>query len=133
MANWFPWKFKLTRFKAKILNKGQAAEQQAANYLSKQGLHLVEQNYHCRRGEIDLICKQGDTWVFVEVKYRKSLSHGGAAAAVDQHKMHRILLSAQHYLQQKNLNQFDTAMRFDVVAIQEQAPYLEWFQNAFGE
>ena len=133
MANCYPWISKLLHFKTKILNSGQAAEQQAANYLSQQGLSLIEQNYHCRRGEIDLICKQGDTWVFVEVKYRKSSSHGGAAAAVDQRKIQRILLSAQYYLQQKNLNQFDTAMRFDVVAIQEQAPYLEWFQNAFGE
>ncbi|MDO6686898.1 MULTISPECIES: YraN family protein [unclassified Agarivorans] len=115
------------------MNKGQAAEQQAADYLKQQGLTLVEQNYHCRRGEIDLICKQADTWVFVEVKYRKSRDFGGAVAAVDQHKIRRILLSAQHYLQQQNLNQFDTAMRFDVVAIQEQAPHLEWFQNAFGE
>lgn len=128
MVNWFPWKSKL-----KLLNSGQLAEQQAAEYLIQQGLVLIEKNFHCRRGEIDLICKQGDTWVFVEVKYRSRQDFGGALAAVDQAKIRRILLSAQHYLQTKKLNQFDTAIRFDVIAIQAKAPFLEWFQNAFGE
>ncbi|WP_432456031.1 MULTISPECIES: YraN family protein [unclassified Agarivorans] len=130
MANWFPWTSKQNQ---NPLNSGQQAEQQAARYLTQQGLKLIEKNYHCRRGEIDLICKQNDIWVFVEVKYRSANTFGGAVAAVDQHKIRRIILSAQYYLQQQNLNQFDTAMRFDVIAIQAQAPYLEWFQNAFGE
>jgi putative endonuclease len=133
MANCFPWKFKLKLFNKAMLNKGQAAEQQAADYLKDQGLSFIEKNYHCRRGEIDLIFKQDNIWVFVEVKYRTNQRYGGALAAVDQHKIRRILLSAQHYLQKHNINQYDTAIRFDVIAIQEQAPYIEWFQNAFGE
>ncbi len=133
MANCSPWKFKQNLFHKVKLNKGQAAERLAADYLKNQGLSFVERNYRCRRGEIDLIFKQDDTWVFVEVKYRTSKNYGGAAAAVDQHKIHRILLSAQHYLQNYNINQYDTAIRFDVITVQEQAPYLEWFQNAFGE
>ncbi|MGY5452088.1 YraN family protein [Agarivorans sp. MS3-6] len=115
------------------MSSGQLAEQQAADYLIQQGLVLIERNFHCRRGEIDLIFKQGDTWVFVEVKYRSRQDFGGALAAVDQAKIRRILLSAQHYLHTKKLNQFDTAIRFDVIAIKAKAPFLEWFQNAFGE
>ena len=63
-------------------NKGQYYEQQARSFLEQQGLLFVSANYRCRQGEIDLIMREHQTLVFVEVRYRAQTSHGGAAASV---------------------------------------------------
>jgi putative endonuclease len=81
------------------VNRGQAAEQAALEYLSRAGLTLVARNWRCRQGEIDLIMRDGDTLVFVEVRQRSSPGFGGAAASIGQAKQQRLLRSAQHYLQ----------------------------------
>ncbi|MEY8251122.1 MAG: YraN family protein, partial [Colwellia sp.] len=67
-------------------DKGKMTESYAQQYLSKQGLILIERNFHSRQGEIDLIMLDGDTYVFVEVKYRKSKRFGGAIAAISASK-----------------------------------------------
>ncbi|HKO88875.1 MAG TPA: YraN family protein [Burkholderiales bacterium] len=107
---------------------GAAAEELAARYLQAQGLTIVERNYRIRGGEIDLIAKQGQTLVFVEVRLRRSQRFGGAAASVDAFKQGRVVLAAGHYLQGR-----DIACRFDVVLLDEvDAGRIEWIRDAFN-
>lgn len=98
-----------------LRHKGHFYEGKALQYLQQRGLRLVAQNYTARCGEIDLILKDGDTIVFVEVRFRRHASHGGAVASVDFRKQKKLIKTAQHYLQRYAL---DTApCRFDVLGI----------------
>lgn len=109
---------------------GAAAERIAEAFLLAQGLELVERNYRCRRGEIDLVLRHGATLVFVEVRLRRSGVFGGAAASVGSRKQARILAAARHYLAGKP----ETRCRFDVVALDRlAADAVEWIRDAFGE
>ncbi len=108
--------------------QGDAAEEQARRYLEAQGLHTEARNVRSRFGEIDLIMRQGDTLLFVEVRYRRSNHFGGAAASVDAKKQRKLIATAQHYLQQ---HPHDGPCRFDVVAIGSGEDGVEWLQNAF--
>ncbi len=80
------------------MNRGAAAEALAAEFLVAQGLAIVARNYRCRRGEIDLIARDRDTLVFVEVRLRSSAAFGGAAASITTTKRQRIESTAKHYL-----------------------------------
>ena len=114
------------------IEQGQLAEQQASEYLNRQGLKLVERNYRCRNGEIDLIMQSDNTLVFVEVRFRSDSSFGGAAASVDRYKQQKLLVAAQHYLQKHHA--FNRPCRFDVVAVlpgQDGELKFEWITNAF--
>ena len=96
---------------------GSRYESMAADYLASQGYEILCRNYqNHRRGEIDLIARDGNTLVFVEVKYRKDLTAGEPAEAVDARKQQRIRKAALSYLYENQLS-MDTACRFDVVAI----------------
>jgi len=111
---------------------GQRAEQVAADYLERRGLKLLARNYRCRSGEIDLIMQQDAYLVFVEVRYRRHRGYGGAAASVDQRKQHKLLLTAQHYLQQHHA--LNHRCRFDVVAVTPDGGdtlRCDWIMNAF--
>lgn len=109
--------------------RGQQFETFAADYLRQQGLQLLASNVSCRFGELDLICQDRDCLVFVEVKYRKTSAFGSAAAMVTASKQQKLRLSASWYLQQK---QWRGAARFDVLAIEGDAPYqFSWLKNAF--
>ncbi|MBY5923212.1 YraN family protein [Ferrimonas balearica] len=110
-----------------MLHKGKEAERQASRYLQQQGLTHVAQNVQCRFGELDLIMRQGDTLVFVEVKYRRAGGFGGAIAAVTPQKQQKLRLTANWYLQQQGLSQ--SPCRFDVLAIDGDT--INWIQNAF--
>lgn len=112
------------------LQKGQLAEQLACNYLQQQGLRLIERNYYCRLGEIDLIMQHRKSLVFVEVRYRKNNLFGGAVESITTKKQHKLQKTALHYMQQHQTRQ---STRFDVVAITGQGPeqILEWIQNVF--
>jgi putative endonuclease len=113
---------------------GHTVEQQACAYLQRQGLRLVEQNYHCPAGELDLIMQHQDTLVFVEVRYRKSQDYGGALASVTPTKQRRISKTALHYLQKHKLFEKQSC-RFDIVAVtpgNPQAFNFHWLQNAFA-
>lgn len=108
---------------------GAIFESLALQYLQQQGLSLVMRNFSCRYGEIDLICRSAEHWVFVEVKYRQHQSFGGAAAAVTLQKQQKLARTASYFLQQQRSQ---APCRFDVVAISGVAPYrIEWIQNAF--
>jgi putative endonuclease len=109
---------------------GDAAEDVALAHLQQAGLRLLARNYRTPGrggGEIDLIMRAPDgTCVFVEVRQRKTASHGGAAASVSALKQRRIVFAARHYLMRLNAL---PPCRFDVVAIQ--AGGVEWLQGAF--
>ncbi|MGV3742545.1 MAG: YraN family protein [Burkholderiaceae bacterium] len=107
---------------------GEAGETQALAYLTKQGFTLVERNFHCRGGEIDLIVQKNDLLVFVEVRKRANAQFGGAAASVVPAKQARLKKAAQLYLQRYA---DPPACRFDVIAIDGEQ--LNWIVNAIEE
>jgi putative endonuclease len=106
----------------------------AERYLIANGLSLLAKNYHSRQGEIDLIMKDNDCIVFVEVKYRKNNHFGGAISAVTYQKQQKIVKTAAFFLQQQKLNEYNTACRFDIIAIEGDAnnPDTQWLKNAFS-
>jgi putative endonuclease len=108
---------------------GEAAERLAEQYLSKAGLRLVTRNFRCRMGEIDLIMKDRDSLVFVEVRLRSSRGFGGAAASIGSHKQRRLIAAAQYYLAGLSST---PACRFDAVLLDGlNAERIEWLKNAF--
>jgi putative endonuclease len=112
---------------------GAAAEALARRHLEQQGLRLLAQNWRCKRGELDLVMLDAGTVVFVEVRYRRHIAWGGAAESVDARKREKLILAAQHFLQQES-RWAKYPCRFDVIAItaDSQIPaQLDWIQNAF--
>ena len=96
------------------------------------GLTVKQKNYSCRHGEIDLVMEDGRELVFVEVRYRRDGSFGGAAASIDHSKQQRLKRSADHYLQ-AHQNEGQDGCRFDVMAVSGTWPEyrLDWITNAF--
>jgi putative endonuclease len=111
---------------------GENAENQACDYLQQQGLELLERNYRCRQGEIDLIMRDGAYTVFVEVRYRRNTGFGSGAETVDNRKQQKLISAASLYLQQHRRLAQQPA-RFDVVSMSRQAdtPQIEWIRDAF--
>ena len=111
---------------------GQRAEDTACRYLEQRGLRLVERNYHGPRGEIDLIMRDRQTTVFVEVRYRRSTRFGSGAESVDRRKQDKLLATAALYLQ-CNPQAAKTACRFDVVSLslENGRETVEWIADAF--
>ena len=104
---------------------GQAGEDAALEHLRKSGLRLVERNFRCKAGEIDLIMQDGSALVFVEVRKRSNPHFGGAAASVTWQKQRRLIRAAQFYL----LRFRDPPpCRFYVVALE--AGQINWLRNA---
>ena len=102
-----------------MLNKrqtGTAYEEQAAAWLSKKGFQILEKNFRCRQGEIDLIARDGRYLVFVEVKYRSRARAGHPAEAVNIRKQQRIIQTAQYYCYRNRIPE-SQPIRFDVVSI----------------
>ena len=83
------------------LSSGEAAEEAALRWLEQQGLGLVTRNYRCKAGEIDLVMQDGESLVFVEVRYRRHAGFGSAAESVGTAKQRRLRLAAEHYLQRR--------------------------------
>ena len=108
--------------------RGRRAEEAAAQHLERHGLRVIARNHRCRGGEIDLVCRDGSTLVFVEVRQRSNRGFGGAAASITAEKQRRIILAAQHYLAAQR--QTETPCRFDCVLIDGGTP-LEWLRDAF--
>ncbi len=106
--------------------QGRWAEQQARKFLRRQGLTLVDKNYRCRHGEIDLIMRDGSQLVFIEVRYRKNEAYGGPLASVDHKKRAHLIATASHYLQSKKT---PGSARFDVVGITGENQ-IDWVKNA---
>lgn len=112
---------------------GNRAEQQACDYLKAQGVKIIERNYCCRGGELDIIAKQQQTLLFIEVRHRSQSRYGGALASVDYHKQQHLYHAAQCYMQHKQLNPARLSIRFDIIAIEGDPSELQWVKNAFGE
>lgn len=111
------------------LNIGQKAEQEAATFLEKKGLILLVRNYHCLFGEIDLIMRDHDDIVFVEVRKRSNPYYATPEESVDITKQRKLIKTALHYLQKQRW--FDKVQcRFDVVGISKNQ--IEWIQDAFS-
>lgn len=109
--------------------RGEEAEQLAADYLTRQGLQVVQRNFRVRGGEIDLICREGRTLVFVEVRLRTHRAFGGARDSIGYGKQQRILMAARHYLARCA---GDWACRFDVVLLADlHRESIEWIRDAF--
>ena len=105
--------------------QGQLGEDAALAHLQQHGLRLIERNFRCKGGEIDLIMEHQCTLVFVEVRQRADRSHGGAAASITIAKQRRLIVAAQVYL--LGLKKVPPC-RFDVVAIDGND--LHWLQDA---
>lgn len=110
---------------------GEIAEKIACEYLQKNQLKLVMRNYRCRTGEIDIIMRDREMIVFVEVRYRKNYDYGGAIMSIDTRKQTKICAAATHFLQFKQLNE-QVPCRFDVVTITGHGlNRVEWIKDAF--
>ena len=115
-----------------VISKGQLYENRARRFLQRHGLRDFQTNYHSRMGEIDLIARQGDVLVFIEVRYRQHQKHGTAVETVSFQKQQKIRRTAQHFLQKNGLT-YKTCCRFDVIGITgcpDRLKY-QWIKNAF--
>lgn len=107
---------------------GVAAEALAATFLEARGLSVLARNFRCRGGEIDLVCADGDTLVFVEVRLRSGERFGGAEQSITAHKQRRIMLAARHYLHGRP----ERPCRFDALLLTAlDAGAIRWIPNAF--
>ena len=107
---------------------GSKYEEVAADWLRKNGLVILAQNFRCRIGEIDLVAKDGETLVFVEVKYRKNSALGYPEEAVSFMKQRKIIKTAQFYLCRFGYSS-DQPCRFDIIAIEGDS--IRHIENAF--
>ncbi len=109
--------------------QGFDVESRAQAWLVRRGLVAVDRNVRFRGGEIDLVMRDGEHWVFVEVRARRDTRFGGAAASVDARKQRRIALAAQLYLLGRFGQRAWPPCRFDVVAFEAGEP--RWIRAAF--
>ena len=109
--------------------EGARAEDLCAEVLRRAGLTLVERNWRCRHGEIDLIAEEGETLVFAEVRMRSGPAFGGAAESVTAAKRAKLLAAARLYL----IRRPQAAYRFDVFLVDGPVSHVEWIRDAFGE
>ncbi|KAA0258666.1 YraN family protein [Deferribacter autotrophicus] len=93
---------------------GKAGEKKAAKYLISKGYSIIDKNYRCKFGEIDIIAKKDDVIVFVEVKTRKNRNFGYGFEAVDRKKIDKIIKVAERFLMSRNI---ENPCRFDVISI----------------
>lgn len=110
---------------------GDRGEEAAEGFLRRRGYVIVERNFRCPLGEIDLIALERGTIVFVEVKTRRTHGFGSPAEAVDRRKQQRLRRAAEVYLNRKRLH--DRHARFDVVEVywEDTVPRCELIANAF--
>jgi putative endonuclease len=108
---------------------GVRAEDLCAELLRASGMRVIERNWACRHGEIDLIAEENGTLVFAEVRMRSSSGFGGAAESITEAKRGRLLAAAKLYLSRKP----EAVCRFDVFLVGTGPSRIEWIRNAFGE
>jgi putative endonuclease len=95
---------------------GRRGEALAAEKLTALGYRLLARNYRCAAGEIDLVARHGETWVFVEVRARRGAAFGTPEESITARKQQRLIAAAQHYLQEQRLT--EVSWRIDVVAVE---------------
>jgi putative endonuclease len=111
---------------------GNRGEILAQEYLCRQGMDLLERNYNCKVGEIDLVMRDGDTLVFVEVRQRKNILYGSPLETVSIAKQRKLRRAAEYFLLVRRVSPRQ-ALRFDVVGIVGNGAeaQIDWVQNAF--
>ncbi len=124
--------------KQKTNNKGAQAENLALSFLQDQGLKLIERNYACRSGELDLIMLDGESLIFIEVRLRTNNNFGGAAGSITRTKRQRLEKTALHFLQSHPVFSHRLC-RFDLICLtsaqsnndeHHQKP-IEWLKGVF--
>jgi len=120
----------LLNYKKQVGDKG---EKLAEDFLKRKGFNIIQRNYRCKLGEIDIIAEQDDVIVFVEVRTKRTESFGIPQSSITSGKISRITKTALSYIQEKEL--FDRSCRFDVIAItfpqKSKEPNIEHIENAF--
>ena len=119
-------------------NQGAAAESQALKFLKRQGLRLIERNYACRAGELDLIMLHQSTLVFIEVRSRSTSGYGSAAETINLTKQNKIRKTAAHFLQSFPDHRHRLC-RYDAILLnisncnndESNTNPIEWLQGAF--
>ncbi|HEU4353567.1 MAG TPA: YraN family protein [Burkholderiales bacterium] len=109
--------------------RGARAEELCAGLLRAAGLRVLERNWRCRLGEIDLIAEERGMLVFAEVRMRSGPGFGGAAESVTAAKRRRLLAAARLYLAHRP----DALCRFDVFLVDGAPVHVQWIRDAFGE
>lgn len=117
-----------------LVNKrevGKLGEDKALAYLTKQGLKLVLRNFNCKVGEIDLIMRDKEYLVFIEVRQRLSNLYGGGIESITHQKRQKIMRTSDFYLlKHKIYDKFP--LRFDIVSIDGKSSDITWIKDAFG-
>ncbi len=113
--------------------KGQYAENLALHYLQEQGLTRLQENFSCKHGEIDLIMRDNEFIVFIEVRYRKQTHFGHPLETINYAKQKKIIKTIQYFLI-KNPKFNNLACRIDAVALNSQTQsgqdHIDWIKNA---
>lgn len=109
---------------------GLQAEERAAQFLQAAGLELLYRNYQCRRGELDIVARDGPTLAVIEVRLRASARYGGAAASITRSKQRRIVFATRHLLARYPSMQ-RLRIRFDALLVSPDDGPIEWLRGAF--
>lgn len=117
----------LNKLRPAHLLRGEKSEQLACDFLLKQGMQIVDKNFRCKYGELDLVMREQQTLVIVEVRFRKSSKYGGALESITYKKQSRIIAATQYYLLQHKIN---SPIRFDVITMSSDSD-INWIKNAF--
>ncbi|ANU35503.1 YraN family protein [Vibrio scophthalmi] len=115
------------------LTKGLFFESAAEQHLVSCGLSKIARNFRIKGGEIDLIMRDQDTIVFVEVRYRQNQNYGHAAETVTYSKQQRLIKTANVWLIKQGLSVHSTNFRFDLVAIHHDGKQIDWIKNAITQ
>ena len=107
---------------------GAKFEQAVSEYLTQHGFQILEMNYRCKQGEIDIVAKEDGYYVFIEVKYRNTTKYGLPQEAVGISKQKRICSAARYYLYSHNIGEY-VPVRFDVAAVLEEK--ITYIRDAF--
>jgi putative endonuclease len=117
--------------------KGFEIETYVSEYLAKQGINIIERNFSCKMGEIDIIAthknsEQENILIFIEVRYRANTFFGSASESVSYAKQKKLIRTAQYYLMRNPWGQ-KLNCRFDIigVSLKNNQPVIEWIEHAF--
>lgn len=113
---------------------GQKGEEKTCEYLKMHGFSIVERNFRCRTGEIDIVARKRESIHFVEVKTRSSTDYGFPAESVTREKQRKILLACKYYLAcHRELSNLRVQMDVAEVLMRDDKYYIRYVENAFGE
>ena len=114
---------------------GEQGERMASNHLLNQGYTILEKNYRCRHGEVDIVAQQGAEVVFTEVRTRRSVQFGTPQESITKTKAKHLIATSQHYLERHSLTDID--WRIDLVSINwpqgSAEPGIEHLEYAVGD